>query len=275
MTPYKPRFLKIPYETEHPIDWLLKELQMNPHQLNVLLQFGAIYSDDQRLRNFTSIAAGQVFRIYQNPKRFALPENWLEHILYEDDDLTVVDKPHGLPSIPVSSNAVENALHLTQQYLCQKLYPLHRLDEATRGVLMFARNKTTTVRYQQDRTTEQIKKLYLCLTRSAPPLGLQTHYLKKGKGRMEIVPEGEGQVALLDVLKVIPVRGGYQSTLRLITGRTHQIRCQLSAIGSPIIGDSVYGAPDEKPHVLQLLALQIEWNNLVFTSKARELAEPV
>lgn len=181
-------------------------------------------------------------------------------VVYEDDDLAVIDKPANLTVHPAPGETqptlVSAILHRWPEVSkisnddqdADPLRPglVHRLDRDTTGLLMIAKN-APTLRSLRDQLRERsMDKRYLAVVVGAPdpPAGL----IDAPIGRDPADPR---RMAILD--RARPSQTGYETVerfadaalleCRLITGRTHQIRVHLSAIGHPIAGDSMYGLP--------------------------------
>ena len=252
-------FLKIP-EAGFSVEWLAGALELEPEEILALFELGAVYADGERVFSSEALKHGQTLRVFPSPLRFPAHLLTEKNILFESDNFVAVDKPAGLPSVPVASNAFENALERTRQLTGFELFPVHRLDEATRGVLLMARSAEAVHGFQKLQRAGKVLKLYQALTRSEVPLGLHEHWMAKGSGRMEIVERGDNtyKLAKLKVLSSVEQDGHWLSTIQLLTGRTHQIRCQLAHLGCPIVGDTLYGTA--KSGDLQLLAWKLEFD---------------
>jgi len=181
-------------------------------------------------------------------------------VVYEDDDVLLVNKPAGIsvePDEPGTLSLQDLCCLHTQAHSRPSVSslpsagilfpaPVHRLDNKTCGLCLFAKNDraySILLDAFRDRTVE---KYYICLVRGAmkPPAAVCSAFLIKDSAR--------GVVRILDknVPGARPVTTGYEtlssgpvSRLRvhLITGRTHQIRAHLAALGHPVLGDDLYG----------------------------------
>jgi tRNA pseudouridine65 synthase len=168
-------------------------------------------------------------------------------ILYRDEHLIAINKPHGLlvHRSPIAADAEEFALQLLRDQIGQKVNPVHRLDRATGGLLLFALDKDTEIAMQQQFMENQVQKTYLAIIRGHTPDKEDIDYpLKKENGtlqdaftsyttinRAEIaVPLGKHDTSRYSLVEVKPT-----------TGRMHQIRKHLSHIFHPIIGDRTHG----------------------------------
>ena len=187
-------------------------------------------------------------------------------ILYRDDDIVVVDKPHFLATMPRGGHVAQTALvRLRRELALPELSPAHRLDRLTAGVLLFTTRRELRGPYQTLFARGAVRKHYLARA-SAPPTGEFPRLLRsrivKPRGCLQAREEpGEPNAeTLVEALG----EGLYRLTPR--TGRTHQLRVHLASLGLPIDGDPLYPevtevAPDDFSTPLQLLAQRLEFTD--------------
>ena len=172
-------------------------------------------------------------------------------IIAETDRWLVIAKPAGLPVHPGSGWKDSVQTRLGQAHRGQPFVPtlVHRLDRDTSGVLLAARtHRALTAAHEAIRRGEAVKE-YLCWVRgewtlSAPGKTVEmTDRLKKTghEGRERVKAGDEGRLARLSATPLLIGNGRALLAVRLYTGRTHQIRAQLSSRGHPIVGDAKYG----------------------------------
>ncbi len=168
-------------------------------------------------------------------------------ILYRDEYLIAINKPHGLlvHRSPIAADVEEFALQILRDQVGLKVNPVHRLDRKTGGVLLFAFNKDAEIAMQQQFMENRVKKKYLAIVRGHTPDSETIDYqLRKENGTL--------QQALTNYITLkraeIDVPFGSHATSRysLIeaspeTGRMHQIRKHMSHVFHPIIGDRTHG----------------------------------
>jgi len=162
---------------------------------------------------------------------------------WADGHVVVVNKPAGVPTHRPDP-AIVGVVERLEAELGEKLGVHHRLDAATSGVLVFSRSKDAAKSLARTFESHSGGKHYLAVVIGRPPLGsgLLEHQLSKTPrdGRI-LVQESEGAEAL-SRYKVLAFAGPYTlCELEPITGRTHQLRVQMAAIGCPILGDTLYG----------------------------------
>lgn len=168
-------------------------------------------------------------------------------ILYEDESIVAINKPHGLlvHRSSIARDTSEFALQLLRDQLGKTVYPAHRLDRKTGGVLLFSLNKETDQYLQKSFQEHQIDKKYLAILRGfAPEEGLIDYPLKKENGTIQ---EAQTSFRLLAKSELdIPFGKFPTSRYSLVeanplTGRIHQLRRHFAHIFYPIIGDRPHG----------------------------------
>ena len=173
-----------------------------------------------------------------------------ERILHQDEHILVVDKPHFLPVIPAGRFLHETLLvRLKKQGSLEQIVPIHRLDRETAGVVVFSVNPKTRGRYVSLFQQRKVTKVYEALARAIFPNPSMlsfpvTHRSRIVTGepffRMKEVPGAPNSETYVEVVRQMDDVTLYQ--LRPVTGRKHQLRLHLSALGIPIVNDKLYPA---------------------------------
>ncbi|MDF3337291.1 pseudouridine synthase [Mycolicibacterium septicum] len=195
-------------------------------------------------------------------------------VLYRDDDIVVVDKPHFLATMPRGGHVAQTALvRLRRELDLPDLSPAHRLDRLTAGVLLFTVRREVRGPYQRLFADGGVRKTYLAradgVATVSLPATLRSRIIKQ-RGRLQAYEEAGEPNAETYVEEM--GSGLYRLSPR--TGQTHQLRVHMASIGLPIIGDSLYPnvidvAPDDFGNPLQLLAQRLAFTDPI-TGEDRE-----
>ena len=207
-------------------------------------------------------------------------------VLFEDELLVVADKPHFLPVTPSGDYLQETLLvRLRRQLGVDALTPLHRIDRETAGVVLFAKQPVTCAGYHALFASREVVKAYQAiapvdaqlqfpLTR-ASTLVAADHFMQMREAAGEAAT-GRPPNARTEI-ELIEVRGGHgRYRLRPFTGKRHQLRVHMAALGLPILGDRIYPSllpqgGDEPGNPLRLLAESIAFRDPV-TGQDRSFA---
>lgn len=187
-------------------------------------------------------------------------------IILSNHHLIVYNKPAGMAIQSMQDK--ENTLEVKLTHYCKTtLYPIHRIDQPCSGLVLFAKKKSTAALLTEQLINQEISRVYLAITmvKPDPAEGHLHHYLfaHKKSNKSYVVDEGhkEGKKAELSFEWLGESDGHHLLKIQLFTGRHHQIRSQLAAIGCPIKGDVKYGAKKYNPdHNIHLHAWQLEFN---------------
>lgn len=218
-------------------------------RLNKALRENKIKLNGKKQPLSTRVQNGDIVRLFLNDdvlEKRALPAAML---VYEDDDILVVNKPAG---VEVDGPADDTLLKrvcatLAERGGASQAVLCHRLDAGTSGLILLARNAAAEQFLTEAIRQRQIQKRYLCVTfgRPQPPAALLHDYLSKDaeRGVVRILSApAPGAKEILTGYETLAVSGRLALLqVDLITGRTHQIRAHLAHIGCPILGDSKYG----------------------------------
>jgi tRNA pseudouridine65 synthase len=195
-------------------------------------------------------------------------------ILYQDDYLIAINKPHGLlvHRSSIAADAEEFALQILRDQIGKKVNPAHRIDRKTGGVLLFAFDKPTEIAMQQQFMENQVKKKYLAILRGYTldseeidyPLRKENGMLQEAFTRYITLKRAELDVAL-----------GKHTTSRYSlveaapeTGRMHQLRKHFAHIFHPIIGDRTHGCNKQNKlfkETWELDTMMLHASQLIFT----------
>lgn len=215
-----------------------------------LLSIGAVYHQRERVSSDCLLVAGDYVRVHLQPKRFPVDRvDWRAAVVHRDDRFVVVNKPQGIPVHATVDNGVENVLHQLGVALHSPLHITQRLDVEVGGLLVFAATREFQRHFNQMLVERKVNKRYRALVTSAPDTGRHLHYMKPAERSPKTV-QREAHPGWLEcalsidrvVSKDVSGEKLFEVEIALETGRTHQIRVQLSAMGSPIVGDKPYGS---------------------------------
>jgi tRNA pseudouridine32 synthase / 23S rRNA pseudouridine746 synthase len=222
----------------------------------------------------TVLPAGASVYLYRDlrdevPVPFDIP------MLYRDDDIVVVDKPHFLATMPRGRHVAQTALvRLRRELDLPELTPAHRLDRLTAGVLLFTTRREVRGAYQTLFARGAVRKTYVAVARVDPGVALprvvRSRIIKR-RGHLQAVEE-PGEPNAETLVELLSPDGLYRLTPR--TGRTHQLRVHMASLGIPIDGDPLYPnvidvSDDDFSTPLQLLAQRIEFDDPLTGARRR------
>ena len=203
-----------------------------------------------------------------------IPENIPLDIIFENDDLLVVNKPAGMVVHPAAGHDSGTLVHAVLGYdpeiegIGGEERPgvVHRLDKETSGLILLAKNDRAHHWLQDQFRLRQVEKTYLALVDGAPPtpsgrveaaIGRDPSHRKQ----MAVLPPGKGRESASEYKTLEKFRHHTLLEFRPHTGRTHQIRLHCAFLGCPIVGDKVYGRKSPtmeiKRHFLHAAKLKI------------------
>lgn len=198
-------------------------------------------------------------------------------ILYQDDYLVAINKPNGLlvHRSPIATNTDVYALQLLRDQLNQKVYPCHRLDRKTSGVLVFALSKEVQKMMNDAFMNNETSKSYLAIVRGfTEDSGSVDYALTNDKGKLQ-----EALTHYKTLVKTeLPIPLGKFSSSRYslvevtpVTGRMHQIRKHFAHIFHPIIGDRPHGCNKQNKLFLE----KWEMSNMLLHAESLRFVHPV
>lgn len=220
-------------------------------------------------------AGAQLYYYREREGETAVP--FEELILFQDEHLLVVDKPHFLPVIPSGRYLHETLLvRLKKKFQFEHLTPIHRLDRETAGVILFSHNPASRGDYQSLFHKREMHKVYealaATLSRQQLPLTYRSR-LVAGEPFFRM-REASGEPNAETHIEMLEKRGDVALyRLRPVTGKKHQLRVHMAELGIPIINDSFYPEllgekVDDFSQPLQLLARSISFKD-PYTGKER------
>lgn len=246
---------------------LLEFLRSNLPQLSrtavkALLKYDQIRLEGTVTNQFDiPVAPGQTISI-----NFSRPWQTLSNprlrIIYEDDDIIVVNKGYGLLSVGTDNKKEGTAYSILRDYLkrlnpANKLFIVHRLDQHTSGLMLFAKNIKAKEAMQHNWNNMVLDRRYAAIVEGCPEPAegvRRSRLLENAQHLMYSTDDPKGLEAVTRY-KVIKSRNGYSLVdVSLDTGRKNQIRVHMHDMGTPIAGDRRYGAKTSPIHRLALHA---------------------
>ncbi|MCB0371099.1 MAG: RNA pseudouridine synthase [Bdellovibrionales bacterium] len=259
----------------------LMNIQNSFYSLQDLIKLGSVYVDQLRLPISSQpeqckVAANTLLRIHLDPKRYLFDWERLSNLLLlSKEDFILLDKPAGVPIHPTLDNAVENILYQSSKVFLFPLFSVHRLDVETQGVIVLAKNEMAQKKLNLMFQDRNVKKYYRAIvTQQGLELGMKTHWMlnsDRAPKKLSDIEMASSKICQLKILKVSKIEDQslkerfslrneqedlQQIEIELLTGRTHQIRAQLSHMGFPILGDTLYGGEPHPCIALQSCCIQ-------------------
>lgn len=190
-------------------------------------------------------------------------------IIYEDEDIVIVNKPRNMPTHPSFEHTADTLANALMYYYNSELtfHPITRLDKDTSGIVLVAKNMLSAHILTESIKTKQIQKQYIAVVNGIPsPLnGVISAPIEKFDGiRRSISPTGK--YALSEYSTIKSDKNLSLVSLIPITGRTHQLRVHLAYIGTPIYGDWLYN-PNPSDGTLRLHCHKITFNHPITKEK--------
>jgi 23S rRNA pseudouridine1911/1915/1917 synthase len=239
--------------------YLVKKVHLSRSQIQDLIDKGYIKVNGVMVKSSYKVKPGDIINVIIPPPEDTdiIPKDIPIQIIYEDNDLLVVNKPRGMVVHPAHGHyqdTLVNALLYKVKDLSGiggELRPgiVHRLDKDTTGLLVVARNDFSHQKLSEQLKNRTLKRVYWALCEGEIPwdekrveLSMARHPVYRKK--MAIVYGGKISITNFKVLERF--KGYTLVSASLETGRTHQVRLHLSHLGFPIVGDEIYGRIDKR-----------------------------
>jgi len=225
-------------------------------QIKMLIKNGNVMLNNQPILDPSySVRENDKFEIsiIQSNKIKYLGEDITLDIIYEDDELLIINKQSGIVSHPAPGNEKGTLVQALIHHAKNKLSNIngnnrpgivHRLDKNTSGVMVIAKNNFTHINLADQFKLHSITRRYQAIVWGVPSNQTVQGYIQRhsiNRKKMSLNNKGEGKYSKTDIKLIQSFQNASLIECTLHTGRTHQIRLHLTSINSPIIGDGIYG----------------------------------
>ena len=234
------------------MDFLIASLpHKNRNNIKSLLRNKQVFVDDQPVSQFNHpLVQGQKVKI--SGSRSRMEQKFREFtIIYEDNDLIIIDKAAGLLSIATKNEKRNTTFSLLSDYVkrvdaSNKIFIVHRLDRETSGLMVFAKNEVVKTKLQENWNESVLEKTYVAVVEGAveKPEGTIESYLFEDKVfRVHSSQNPKKGLKAITHFSVLKSNKNYTLlNVNIETGRKNQIRVHMQAMGHCIVGDKKYGA---------------------------------
>lgn len=234
------------------LDYLYNNLDMPKKKIKQYLTHGSIFVNNVKVRQYNySVINGMDIVIDTDSKnKKVLPFE----VLFEDDNIIVVNKPAGLLTIATAKEKEKTLYHIVSEYLKSKdrnarVFIVHRLDKETSGIVVLAKNEKIKNQLQENWNNYVSLREYVAVVHGhlKESEGRIVQNLKETKTNLVYVTKRDDGKEAITNYKVIKDNSKYSLvSINIETGRKNQIRVAFASLGNPIVGDNKYGIKDRE-----------------------------
>lgn len=229
------------------------------------VKYGGVFLNGENVHMRATVQNGDTVEVYfpkESSEGIAPIELPLD-ILYEDAHMLAVCKPKNMPTHPSKGNSLPTLANAVMHYLGKDFVfrAVTRLDRDTSGIVLIAKTQHVAARLSADMKAGRFTKLYTALVCGVPtPRAgrIDAPIRREAEGQMRRTVAADGKRAITEYETLSVCEGGNALlSLRLLTGRTHQIRVHMAHVGHPLVGDFLYGEKNEEGYLLHCTKMEI------------------
>ena len=247
----------------------ISEYLKNALRLSVTLikrvKYGGVFLNGENVHMRAEVKNGdQIEILLPEEKSEGIPPIDLPlDVLYEDEHLFAVCKPKNMPTHPSKGNSLPTLANAVMHYYGEgfTFRAVTRLDRDTSGIVLIAKTQYAAARLSEDMKAGRFQKIYTAVASGVPEKSsgvIDAPIRREAEGEMKRIVAPDGKRAITEY-EVIGERedGNAILSLRLLTGRTHQIRVHMAHVGPPLLGDFLYGEKNEEGYLLHCTKMEI------------------
>ena len=230
---------------------VLREYGLSRREISRLKFTGGLLLNKETCRVTETVKAGDQLELHftEHDEAKATRLAGKPHILYEDEDVVVVDKPAGMPAHPSHEHLEDDMGTLLANWYAGQPFTIRavgRLDKDVSGIMVYAKNQPACARLSRQRDEDALHKEYFAIVEGhfSEKKGTLQYRLAKLPHRKDRVVRQDGKLCITEYEVVKEYAEVSLVKIHLITGRTHQIRAGMAYYGHPLLGDRLYGGRD-------------------------------
>ncbi len=247
----------------------ISEYLKNELHLSVTLikrvKYGGVFLNGENVHMRASVKEGDRIEIaFPEEKSEGIPPIDLPlEVLYEDEQLLAVCKPKNMPTHPSKGNSLPTLANAVMHYMGKDFVfrAVTRLDRDTSGIVLIAKTQYAAAKLSEDMKAGKFQKFYTAVVKGTPEPSegrIDAPIRREAEGSMKRIVASDGKHALTEYQTLEKTADGNSVlSIRLYTGRTHQIRVHMAHIGHPLLGDFLYGEKNEEGYLLHCTKMEL------------------